>query len=262
MQSAINTDNRAFCLYITIKCNGKHKFRCMASDDGRPNSKYADRAIAVNGERTIFFSFPVSPKSIMLTVFDLENPSSEDFTVNVSAKPLRDYGIWLESQDRDFLKLALYFSQTCGFTPAPQNGRLYATQDSQFAIKFFDQIRESMSGQVIATPARIGHKSGIIEVSKAKFDPYTIPMRVCILCHEYSHKYKNPGQGLPINDEVGADMSGLYMYLGMGFSKVDAIYVYANVFLKAQTAGNINRMRKIMDYIQRFENQEFAARNL
>jgi hypothetical protein len=39
---------------------------------------------------------------------------------------------------------------------------------------------------------------------------------------------------------------------------VDAIFVFANVFLKAQTQGNIHRMRKIMDYIQKFENGEIA----
>jgi len=49
--------------------------------------------------------------------------------------------------------------------------------------------------------------------------------------------------------------------LGLGYSKVDAICVFANVFLKAQTQGNIERMRKIMDYIQKFENEEFAKAN-
>ena len=86
----------------------------------------------------------------------------------------------------------------------------------------------------------------------------TIPARVAIEVHEFSHKYRNPKMDLAIENEIGADINGLYMYLGLGFSKVDAIYVYANVFLKAQTPGNIARMRKIMDYIKRFENQEFA----
>jgi ferritin len=57
---------------------------------------------------------------------------------------------------------------------------------------------------------------------------------------------------------VGADLNALYIYLGLGYSKVDAIFVFANVFLKAQSQGNLERMRKIMDYIQRFEKGEFA----
>jgi hypothetical protein len=118
-----------------------------------------------------------------------------------------------------------------------------------------------MSGTVLNTPARIGHKTGVIEVSKRRFDSYTIPMRMIILLHEFSHKYKNPKIGLDISDETGADINALYIYLGLGFSKIDAICVFAKVFLKAQTKGNIERMRKIMDYIQRFENQEFTKRN-
>jgi ferritin len=81
---------------------------------------------------------------------------------------------------------------------------------------------------------------------------------MAILLHEFSHKYKNPKIGLKISDEVGADINALYIYLGLGFSKVDAICVFANVFLKAQSEGNIQRMRKILDYIDRFEQQEFA----
>ena len=64
-----------------------------------------------------------------------------------------------------------------------------------------------------------------------------------------------------ISDEVGADVNGLYLYLGNGFSKVDAICVFAKVFLKAQTPQNQQRLKKILDYIKKFENQEFAKVN-
>ena len=113
-------------------------------------------------------------------------------------------------------------------------------------------------GRPSTTPARIGHRTGVIDVSKLHFDRYTIPMRMCILLHEFSHKYRNPKIDLEISNEVGADLNALYIYLGLGYSKVDAIFVFANVFLKAQSQGNMVRMRKIMDYIKRFENQEFA----
>ena len=67
--------------------------------------------------------------------------------------------------------------------------------------------------------------------------------------------------GLEISNETGADINALYIYLGLGYSKLDAICVFANVFLKAQSSSNIDRMRKIMDYIQKFENKEFAELN-
>jgi len=78
-------------------------------------------------------------------------------------------------------------------------------------------------------------------------------MRMMILLHEFSHKWKNPKMNLAISNEIGADINALYIYLGLGFSKIDAIYVYANVFLNAQNEPNRKRMRKIMDYIAKFE---------
>ena len=253
----INSDNKKFSLYVTIQCKGERNFRVAIADYGKSNSKYGDREIKVNGKRTIFFSFPVSPKKLALLVADKDNNTAKDFQVDTMEAPLRTYDIWMDSNTEDFLKLATYFSQVCGFEQASPTGRIFTTDDKKFTIKYFDVIRE-MSGKTLNTPARIGHRTGIIETSKIKFDNYTIPMRMIILLHEFSHKYKNPKIGLDISNEIGADINALYIYLGLGYSKIDAICVFANVFLKAQTQGNIERMRKIMDYIQKFENQEFA----
>jgi hypothetical protein len=253
------SDNRKFRLYVAITCKGKKKFRAWAEDFGRRNSKYADREIEVEGKRTIFFSFPVSPKTLFIGVLNSENPQDKDFEVSLYEDALPTYNIWMDADTDEFVKLALNFSQVCGFEQATPQGRLFRTDSGKFNIKYFDTIRDA-SGKYLSTPARIGHRTGIIEVAKSKFDTYTIPMRMVILLHEFSHKYKNPKIGLEISNEIGADINALYIYLGMGFSKIDAICVFANVFLKAQTKGNIERMRKIMDYIQRFENQEFAER--
>jgi hypothetical protein len=253
------SENRKFRLYVAITCKGKKKFRTWAEDYGRKNSKYADREVEVEGKRTIYFSFPVSPKVLFIGVLNSENPQDKDFEVQLFEAALPTYNIWMDEDTDEFVKLALNFSQVCGFEQASPQGRLFRTDSGKFNIKYFDIIRDT-SGKYLSTPARIGHRTGIIEVAKAKFDNYTIPMRFVILSHEFSHKYKNPKIGLEISNEIGADINALYIYLGMGFSKIDAICVFANVFLKAQTKGNIERMRKIMDYIQRFENQEFAER--
>ena len=257
----LESNNRKFCLYITIKCAKEKKFRVWAEEFQKANSKYADREIIVKGERRIHFNFPVTPQNLFIGVLNSENPQDKDFTVDIVEGDLITYNIWLDAETNDFLTLAIPFSQIAGFTQASENGRVFQTSDKQFTIKYYDVIRDQKSGQIMNTPARIGHRSGIIETSKAKFDSYTIPMRLIILLHEFSHKYKNPKIGLDISDETGADINALYIYLGLGFSKIDAICVFANVFLKAQTKANIERMRKIMDYIQRFENQEFTKRN-
>lgn len=254
-----SSDNRKFCLYIRITCSGNKKFRVCASESGKPHSKYSDRVIKIEGERVVHMSFPVSPKELVIEIADMANLQANDFKVQLIEGPLQTYNIYLDEQAKSFVKLAQDFSQICGYQPATEMGRMFQNNSGEFRIKFFDVIRSR--GQVISTPARIGHKTGIIEVAKAKFDNYTVAMRMIILLHEFSHVYRNPNIGLPIDDEIGADINALYIYLGLGYSKVDAICVFANVFLKAQTDGNIERMRKIYNYIQRFENEEFTYKN-
>jgi hypothetical protein len=253
-----NSNNRALSLNLNIKCKGKKRFIVFAKDKGKPHSKYANREITVDGERSIFLSFPITPRQMTLAVVDADNKSSDDFKVSFEEKPLKTYLIWMDSDTKEFLTLCFHFCQVCGFENAPMSGKLYQSADEKFNIKMFPQIVDYMSKRVLSTPARIGHQSGIIEVSKQKFDSYTFAQRMIIMLHEYSHKYRNPKLGLNIDNEIGADINALYIYLGLGFSKVDAIYVFANVFLSAQTPGNQERMRKIIDYINRFENGEFA----
>ena len=261
MQEILHTDNLKMALYITIKCKGKKNFRVWAEDKGKINSKYADRIISVEGERTIYFSFPITPKQMFIGCLNANDPNDHDFEVTLKEGNLKTYNIHMDSATDKFVQLAMNFCQVCGFErPAPQ-GTFYQTADEYYRIKYLPVIKDVMSGQVMTTPARIGHNTGIIEISAVKYVRYTFAMRMMIILHEFSHKYKNPKMNLEINNEVGADINALYIYLGLGFSKVDAICVYANIFLKANTEQNIQRMRKIMNYIQKFENQEFARLN-
>lgn len=248
-------------IYLTIRTNGNKKFRVWCEEYGKVKSKYADRLIFVEGKRTIFFSLPVTPKQLFIGCANADNIGDKDFSVDILQAPLISFDIAIDSEAQSFLQFAINFAQTCGFVDPSPRGSMVVSKDGNFKIRYFPMIRDSASGQIVNTPARIGHKSGVIEVSKNKFDKYTIPMRVMILLHEFSHKYRNPKINLPISHESGADVNGLYLYLGVGFSKVDAICVFAKVFLKAQTDSNIARMRKIQDYIQRFDNQEYAKRN-
>jgi len=253
MEQRWETNGRAMSLDVSIKCDGVCRFRVVASDFQK-NSKYADRTIEVDGYRSIYLSFPTSPREMRIVVTCLDK--KVDYIVNIKERTLKTYAINQDAEVRKFVKFAQQFSAQSGYAQASPRGRYFTTPDKYFKIRFFPFITQE--GRVSTTPARIGHTTGTIEVSKAHFDRYTIAMRMCILLHEFSHVYRNPKMDLKIENEVGADMNALYIYLGLGYSKVDAIFVFANVFLKAQTESNMDRMRKIMDYIKRFENQEFA----
>ncbi len=253
-----NSANRSISLQVTIKCEGKKRFWLCAQDSSKINSKYAKREAVVEGSRTVFFSFPVTPQNMDIVVLNMYNKADTNFEATFEEVPLKTYNIWLDSDTREFLELNFFFSQVCGFEQASPRGRLFSSPDGKFNIKYYPVIIDYMTGKVMNTPARVGHNTGTIDAAKIKYDRYTFAERVIINLHEYSHKYRNPKLGFAIGNEKGADINALYFYLGMGFSKIDAINVFANVFLKAPTDGNMIRMRDIRDYIKRFENGEFA----
>jgi len=257
MKKVWSTNNQSLYLFIKIKCNGQKMFRVFAHDN-KPNSNYADRNIKVNGERVIYFSLPTTPKALIVECYNMSNPKDEDFEIVFEQKDLLGYNVFLDADTRSFLKLATPFAQICGFEKASPKGRI--SSRGEFKIRFYDVIRDAKTNQPLGTPARIGHSTGIIDVAKIKFAPMTVAMRMIILLHEFSHKYKNPKIGLKINNEIGADLNALYIYLGLGYSKIDALYVYANIFLKAQSPENMDRMRKIQEYITNFEAQKYASK--
>jgi hypothetical protein len=145
-----------------------------------------------------------------------------------------------------FVRFAEEFSAKAGYISA--KGSVYTSDDGQFRIDYLDDITDE-GGNPIKTPARISRSQGIIEVSKKKFEGYTIPMRMAILLHEFSHYYLNTDMA----NETEADLNGLLIYLGLGYPRIDAYNVFTQVFITSPNEMNHNRMKIIDDFIRNFE---------
>lgn len=258
MQLLWEAGNKKTALNITLKCNGRKKFRIWAEERDKENSRYVDRMIEVDGQRTIYLSFPVSPKQVIIHCENVANINDADYTLHAEEIPLKTYNVWLDEETQEFLQFAINFCQTSGFVNLPKEGVIKQSKNGNFKIKYLPVITDN--GVILTTPARVGHQSKIIEISKSAFDKYTVAQRLAILLHEFSHVFKNPRIGLEISNEVGADLNALYIYLGTGWSKIDAITVFCQVFFSAQTPQNMDRIRKIQNYIAKFESGAFAKR--
>ncbi len=260
MQTIWDSNNIQATIYATISgCPKDTTFRVYAYDASQGNSFYADRIINVkaNETRIIFMSFPITPLKMIIGCIDNSNSNNDNFKISLEQRPLKRYACWFTQQESEFIELAENFSAICGYKMPPSEGKLYSYSD--FNIKYLPVIKDGR-GNVINTPARVGHKTGLIDVSARAFTQYTIPMRMMILLHEFSHKYQNPNYNFEIGNEFGADLFGLRLYLSLGYSKIDAICVFNKVFLTADTKQNDLRSRKINEYIDRFEREEFAKR--
>jgi hypothetical protein len=267
MISYIPTKRRQFTLYLDFTTKRPEKIRVITKDATKANTVYSDRTIQVNGKRQIYITLPLSPEALALEVFnvaiDRKLEKDPSFEVTVKAKPLIKYDIVTDEDTRDFIDFNNWFSENAGMISATRpdgTPSIYKSANGKYTIQYFDVIKDE-NGSPMTTPARIGHTSGTIQVAANAFRKYTIPMRHVILDHEFSHKYRNPKLGFPIEDEIGADINALYFYLGEGFSKVDATEVYCNVFYRAQNKENLKRLQVINKFIKDFENEEYAKRS-
>lgn len=258
----VPSNNLAFQVAITIKTNHKMPIKIIALDPNKPASKYYDRCPMIDGERKLILHFPVSPKILSIIIFNGENgdmPYGEDDSFQIKSfevEKLQQYDVWWNQDTKNFYNFAVNFCQNAGnlsSTRKDGSPSIYRSTDGKFTIDYWDNIRDRKSGKVVNTPARIGHTSGIIDVSKSKFLEYTIPMRLVILLHEFGHKFLNPKINREINYETGADISALYIYLGKGWSPFEANKSFLNVFRKANSESNHKRFKIVRDFIDKYD---------
>jgi hypothetical protein len=224
----IDTDGKPSVLKIQVATNHEEKIWIKVADKERENTYYTKRFGYVDGQKSFFVNMPQAPEISEVMVYNDRNglvKGDTSFKVRIGKKPLKATQPKMSKKTRAFVKFAQEFADECGYLSYSKEGDIYRSNNGQFRIDYFDVIRNS-KGRGLETPARISQVSGKIEVSARQFKRYTIPMRMAILLHEYSHFYLNKQP----HSEVEADKNGLYLYLGLEYPKIDIINVFLNVF--------------------------------
>ena len=254
MKAAIPTNKLKFEMQVILSASEGTRLRVVTFDGYKPNTKYSDRFINFSGTtlRKINLMYGASPETMGLQIYNTskgEQGSNDDSFIikDLKIKKLKTNDVWMDKDSREFVKFALDFCENAGI----KSTGVYQSDTGKFTINYLNNIVDK--GVTLSTPARVGHLSGIIEVSKGHFMGYTVPQRFIILLHEFSHKYRNPKIGKPISDEIAADINALYIYLGMGFPRIEAREVYAKVFQTAPNAQNLQRNRIISDFIDKYD---------
>jgi hypothetical protein len=240
-------------LLIQIRTNNPETIRIKVVDEDQPNTVFTDRYRTINGESVFFVRLPVSGNNSLVYVFNEKNgnlPIGQDDSLEVISITKKELDKKLDVIDlsnplvKSFVNFATRFSYNAGSLPSGT----YTSDDKKFIIRYLNTITEN--GREQTTPARIDIDRGIIEVSKRQFLEFTIPNRMAILLHEFSHVYLNDN----VDDEVEADLNGLLIYLGLGYPRVEAFEVFAKTFMNAPTQQNKDRFDKIKNFIDNFEN--------
>ena len=274
------TDKRPITLLVTVTTRSPEEICLFAKSDTKPSTFYTKRKGVVNGERVFEIRMPKSPANLSIGIYNSRNglyKNNEDksFSVKITPKTLKTCPIWLSHDTAEFVKFAQWFSENASMLSANimRNGKvepsIYGSEKRKFIIIYFNKIKEKIrdkkTGEVLGyggsvdTPARIGNSTGRIEVSKEDFLKFSVPMRMIILLHEFSHKYMNPLINRPVTDEISADINAAMIYLSLGYSPVEAQQAYLTVLRKANNKGNFKRFLILRDFIRKFEKGDIAC---
>jgi len=266
MQLLLPTNKVPFTLVVGIKTNQPEEIVIQIVDSRKPHTVYIRRTSKVDGYRDFYLSLPLCPTACLVRIYNAENgnlPTHADksFTIDkFTSENLENCPIFMDKDTTSFVKFAEEFSENASILSAGvKKPSIYRSDDAKFHIDYYNQIIDKKTGEVQTTPARIGHTTGVIEVSKRDFVKYTIPMRMIILLHEYSHKYKNPKNNRPIAYETGADINALNIYLSLGYPPAEAHYAFLHVFKEANSEANAKRYLIIKDFIDKFTKGEIKG---
>ena len=248
----VPTRHEELTLLIKVRTYQPQQIRLKVTDADQPNTAFTDRYKTIDGESIFFVRMPVSPKNALICVYNEANGNlavGSDNTIEVESITKESLDKKLDVIDfsnplvRSFVNFATRLSYNAGSLPSGT----YVSDDKKFVIKYLPVIEDK--GVEQSTPARIDIDTGIIEISKRQFLDYTVPNRLAILLHEFSHVYLNDN----VDDEVEADLNGLLIYLGLGYPRIEAFEVFAKTFLNAPTDQNKMRYEKIKNFIDNFE---------
>ncbi len=226
---------RECTLAITIYGENNKNLRLLVEDANNPETMFTNRTATVNGKKTYYVRLPLAPDVASVELMSDDGKDSGFDLVDIQIQPLENdlkSPYFEQKHVRMFVNFAEEFSYNAGKL---QTNKKYHSNDEMFTILYVDHIIEG--GRVEETPARISQSTGLIEVSKADFLRYTIPMRMAILLHEFAHFYMNDN----MEDEIEADKHGLEIYMALGYPRIDAYNVFLDVFETSPSELNMDR---------------------
>lgn len=259
MNLRLPTRYEEFTLLIKVKTPKSERIHLIVYDEDRKNTVFTNRWKTVNGECSFFVRMPVSGKTAVICVYNEKNgqhkENDDSFEVlEVKKLPLEkrlDVVDFTNGKLRSFINFCTRFCFNAGHI----SSGTYRSNDGKFSIEYVPTIISSKSGKELETPARISKDTGKIQVSQKKFVPDTVPMRMAILLHEYSHYYVNAD----MDDESEADLNGLLIYLGLGYPRFEGHEAFLKTFINTPTEQNKVRYDKIKRFIEDFEKNNYIV---
>jgi len=253
MIEKIVTNYAPITLVVKVRSDKPQKLYFTVSDASNPFRKFTERYKTIQGEETLFVRMPLSPEVSKIEVSNTPNGSLSNTNLGYEIVSIKKSALERRIDEGDIgnymIRNFVTFAQKFCFNVSDlEVNKTYRSDDGNFFINLVQTIR-NQNGVELTTPARIGRRTGTIQVSKKAFLKFTIPMRMAILLHEFSHFYLNE----KIDDEMEADLNGLLIYLGLGYPRIEAYQAFLETFKEKPTQLNKARYDLINKFINDFE---------
>jgi hypothetical protein len=257
MQYKMPTHHDEFTLVVKVRTNKPEKIHLRVSDEYLKNTVFTDRWKTVDGECTFYVRMPVSGKVALIDIYNEKNGQHKHEDNSFEVVEIKKIPLEKRMDVVDFsngtLRSFINFCTRFCFNAGHLTSGIYKSSDGKFTIEYLPTIISGKSGKELETPARINKDNGKIQVSQKKMIPDTVPMRMAILLHEYSHYYVNKN----IDDESEADLNGLLIYLGLGYPRFEGHEAFLKTFISTPTEMNKVRYDKIKKFIEDFEKNNY-----
>lgn len=260
----IPTNYNEFTLLVRVTTPRPEKIHFTLKDADQAKTVFTDRWATIHGSQNLYIRVPASGKTAILEVYNeapgKNNPGTVDNSFQVDTVrmyPLEKKTDIIDYNNRAIREFVAFCTKFCFNAGVLQPGT-YHSRSRKFVIEYLPTIMGD-NGRPLQTPARITRgneyeSGGTIEVSKEKFDGYTVPMRMIVLLHEFSHYYVNETMA----DETEADLNGLLIYLGLGYPRIEAHEAFLKIFIGTPTEANKQRYQHIEAFIDHFEKQQMS----
>ena len=240
----VPTSFRQLSLDLKVHTDEPRELVFIGFDPTHDNTEYFHRERnRVVGEDRLVFHLPQSPRRLHILIFDRANSQKANpgtFRISsINVHPLRTKRNEIDPRDRNNVRFIERFARTAGHTGTGMRRNL----SGNLIIDYLPVIKMK-NGQVNPTPARIHKMKNYIQVSKKHFNKMTIPQRVAILLHEYSHNFKNNQQ----DNEQEADYQAMKIYTKLGYPDIEAIDAFGRIFGDSDT--NMDRIRSLAHQIK------------
>jgi hypothetical protein len=243
-----NTNRKPVNILLSLYCAESTKIKIRAIDPLKYGAVYIDRVATFKGEKDFEIRLPQSPNKLLIKVSAVGKKGGGSGEVEVVGLEKTDLPQHLPcltgKKVASFLTFAREFCENAGILSA---GR-YQSDDRKYTIDYLPQIVHE-NGQTLTTPARISNSTGRMEISQKSFKEMSIPMRMAIILHEFSHFYLNEVQ----SDEIEADLNALTLYMGMGYPVIEAHKAFLETFHKHPSEGNKERYVYLKTFIDNFD---------